>query len=89
MSSLNKDLWKEIDKILWEKWDPIGVNDSAPSDEYTCYVPAIYKLLLENASSETISNQLHEFSTKNMELLGNREHCKYIADLLLNLKSKN
>ena len=88
MDSFDKNLWKEIDRILWEEWDPIGVNDIAPSDEYSSYVPQIYKLLSENADLETISNQLYEFAIKNMGIYGTREHCKYVADLLVRLKNK-
>lgn len=89
MSSLDKDLWKNIDKILWEDWDPIGINDIALSDEYNSYVPQLYKLIIEDADSEKITNQLYEFATRNMGLLGNLEHCKHIADLLLRLKDKH
>ena len=38
-----KELFKEIAKILLEEWDPIGVNDGDNEwdDEYDSYVPHI------------------------------------------------
>lgn len=34
MTSEHKELYKAIDEVLWNDWDPIGVNDIAPRDEY-------------------------------------------------------
>ncbi len=28
MDSKQKELYKKVDEILWNDWDPIGVNDS-------------------------------------------------------------
>ena len=32
---------RTISEILWIDWDPIGINDLAPRDEYDDYVPEI------------------------------------------------
>jgi hypothetical protein len=37
-------LYKKIDDILWFDWDPIGINDIAPRDEYRGYVSEIFEL---------------------------------------------
>ncbi len=43
-------LYKSIDKVLWEEWDPIGVNDAIQArGEYSSYVPDVYKLKIKNA----------------------------------------
>src|SRR5690606_29989731 len=42
-------LYKKINDILWFDWDPIGVNDLAPSDEYHRYVPEIFTLVRAKA----------------------------------------
>ena len=35
-------LYKRIDEILWEDWDPIGVNDVEEArDEYQSYLPGL------------------------------------------------
>jgi len=57
-----------VDSILWKDWDPIGINDSGPDDEYRGYVPAIVKLLKQNADINEIATQLHLFAYENMGL---------------------
>lgn len=54
----------EIDKILWNDWDPIGINDCAPRDEYQSYVPEILNMVLENRKVNDISNKLYYFETR-------------------------
>ena len=61
-------LWKSINHILWNNWDPIGINDSGPNDEYRGYVPAIVKLLIVNADVKEIATQLHLFAYEDMGL---------------------
>ena len=52
-------LYNEIDKILWEDWDPIGVNDcEGARDEYSSYVPQIYRLIFEDEDTEKMSATL-------------------------------
>lgn len=64
-----KQLWTEVDKILWEDWDPIGVNDyGGPDDEYRGYVPSLVKLLEEGADESKIAKLLHEHANINMGL---------------------
>jgi len=81
-----KDLYQTIDKILWSDWDPIGINDSAPRDEYQSYTPTIFSLKIKNANKETIAQKLFEIATKNMGMGGNLDHCRQIAEKIVNLK---
>lgn len=41
---------KTIAAILWNEWDPIGINDIAPRDEYNSYISEILQLLKNGAS---------------------------------------
>ena len=63
-----KKLWKQVDEILWEDWDPIGINDCAPRDEYENYVPSVVKLVLEKSTTERIASLLHKHASENMGL---------------------
>lgn len=46
----------EICKVLWEQWDPIGVNDTPEaSGEYDSYADGIYSLLLRGATDAEIA----------------------------------
>ncbi|HYE54316.1 MAG TPA: hypothetical protein VD996_05715 [Chitinophagaceae bacterium] len=77
MSSTNNQItYRQIDDILWNDWDPIGVNDyEEPSDEYYSYIPEVYKLKLQNATAEEIAQYLLKIETDNMGLNGNIERC--------------
>jgi hypothetical protein len=49
----------EVDAVLWEVWDPIGVNDAPEArDEYTSYAPGVAQLLRSGASDAVIERHL-------------------------------
>jgi len=77
-------LCKKIDDILWFDWDPIGINDIAPRDEYQSYVPEIFGLVKAKADRQEIANRLHKLETENMGMGGTIENCLTIADKILN-----
>ena len=80
-----KELYQKIDEILWNDWDPIGVNDIAPRDEYQGYTPIIFNLIKRDADKELITQKLFEFETKNMGLFGNIKRCRQSAEKIINL----
>ena len=86
MSPEHKALYKGVDEILWNDWDPIGVNDIAPRDEYQSYVPEIFSLLIQNKSDKEISYRLYKIETETIGVLGSREHCLKIAKKLIEKK---
>lgn len=79
-------LYKKIDDILWFDWDPIGIKDDAPRDEYQGYVPEIFGLVKTKADRQEIANRLHKLETENMGMSGTIENCLTIADKILNAK---
>ncbi|TCD10748.1 hypothetical protein EZ449_07615 [Pedobacter frigidisoli] len=80
------NLYEAIDLILWKDWDPIGINDIAPRDEYQSYTPTIFKLKTIGADSETIAKALHEIEAVTIGVLGNLDHCRQVADKIVTLK---
>jgi len=80
------NLYEAIDLILWNDWDPIGINDMAPRDEYQSYTPTIFKLKTSGADKETIAKTLHEIETVTIGVIGNIEHCRQVAAKIINLK---
>mgnify|MGYP000482277283 CR=1 FL=1 len=79
------NLYETIDYILWNEWNPIGINDIAPRDEYKSYTPAIFNLKNNGADKELITKTLFKIETETMGLLGNLEHCEKIADRIIKL----
>jgi hypothetical protein len=80
------NLYEAIDLILWNDWDPIGINDIAPRDEYQSYTPTMFKLKTSGADRETIAKMLHQIETVTIGVLGNIDHCRQVADKIINLK---
>jgi hypothetical protein len=78
-----------IDDILWYDWDPIGINDIAPRDEYQSYIPQIFSLFKEKTNRVTIAKTLSKIETDNMGLTGNFEKCMKIADKILAIDKVN
>lgn len=76
-------IYKKIAEILWFDWDPIGINDLAPRDEYQGYVPEIFGLVKAKAGRQEIANRLHKLETENMGMSGTIENCLTIADKIL------
>jgi hypothetical protein len=60
---------QQIDRILWEVWDPIGVNKISPArDEYSGYVNGVFQLLTSGVSDEEIAQHLLTIVHDRMEL---------------------
>lgn len=83
------NLYQQIDEILWNDWDPIGINDDAPRDEYQGYTPFILKLVKSKSNRKEIAEKLYEIETTTMGLSGNFENCLKIAEKIIALDNKN
>lgn len=54
-----RDRVAAVDAVLWEIWDPIGVNhEPGTRDEYTTYAPGVVGLLERGASDDDIERHL-------------------------------
>ncbi len=55
----------QVDRILWEDWDPIGANDQPGAfGEYTTYAPGVIRLLIEGADVRRLSEHLADIEQK-------------------------
>ena len=75
--------YKQLDHILRFYWNPIGIRDNDPLDEYRSYLPQIYDLKKSGAGFEEISSVLYFFETDSMGLTGNMENCKNAAQRII------
>jgi hypothetical protein len=88
MTTQQKQLYKRIDEILWNDWDPIGINDDEIArDEYQTYVPHILLLTMQDADKIKIAGYLHKVETINMGLSGNMQRCREVAQKIIEAKS--
>ncbi len=66
----NRDLLTEVRRILWEHWDPIGVNDEPGAfGEYDAYAAPIVARLLRGTTAADIDSYLAGVETLSMGLV--------------------
>ncbi len=90
LSTKQKRFYKEVARILWEEWDPIGVYDENNewNDEYDSYVPHTFKLALNNADASKIAKYLSLSVIQNMGMSTNFNHDLKIAQKIMETKVK-
>ncbi|MBA3034900.1 MAG: hypothetical protein FP814_00235 [Desulfobacterium sp.] len=83
---LARDVMKRIHDVLWKDWDPIGVNDDGPDDEYDLYIGGIYRILLGNPTESELIDHLYHIETETMGLpFHNKELLRHIAQKLMEI----
>lgn len=84
LSEIELELFKVIDEILWDDWDPIGVNTIEKAvGEYKTYVPEIIQMIRRGKTAKEISEYLSDVETNFMGLECNRENNEKVAIKLL------
>jgi hypothetical protein len=58
-----RELQAAINDILFQSWDPIGMNDVLPKDEYESYVGSIYRALVDGAKEFRILRLLTQLES--------------------------
>ena len=88
LSKNEKLLYKQIARILWKDWDPIGVYNEEDEwdDEYDSYVPHIFRLAIEGADAHKIAKHLTSIVRENMGMstTSGNESDSVIAKLIIN-----
>ncbi len=92
--SVNKYISREnratVRKILMQDWDPIGVSDAGPEDEYDAYVGRVYVMLMDEESKEAINSYLWDIATQYMGCTPSpdlAERCERVAEKLVGLRA--
>jgi hypothetical protein len=70
---------------LFDDWDPIGVNDYAPKDEYDAYIGGIYRRLVSGGREDELSEHLRQLEITQMESPTNATHRRMVAKKLMKL----
>ncbi len=83
-----KDFISRTDRILFEEWDPIGINHILEaSDEYSGYAPKLLGIAIRG-NAESVADQLHLISSEYMCLKGvPRQYHLKIAQQLVEMAS--
>ena len=64
------DLTAVVNRLLFERWDPIGVRHEpgAPGDEYEGYAAGVLALVLHHASDDVVAEHLARIEDRWMGL---------------------
>lgn len=81
------ELYEFIAKLLYEEWNPIGV-DGLPEDEYDSYVSGIFYMAINGSDAKDIEEHLLSIETEQMGLAGDRQICLNIADRIVNKRNE-
>ncbi|MDQ3624239.1 MAG: hypothetical protein M3463_17415 [Verrucomicrobiota bacterium] len=74
-----------MDLILWEHWDPIGVNDTPTArHEYSGYVPSVVRLLASGADAFKLAEHLYFLEHASMTCVTDAQHRNRVVEKLLN-----
>lgn len=86
---MSDQLLSTVRRMLWEDWDPIGVNEySEASDEYDSYAPAVVKLVQSGVSEQEMFEQLWALETGYIGLEGDEENTRAFASKLRTLSEQ-
>ena len=91
------ELYRRVDEILTYLWDPIGISWVPQArDEYSAYLPQVFKRVIDGQSANKIADCLIQFETESIGLnstIKSKEHALSIAKLLIDhyewIKQKN
>jgi hypothetical protein len=83
-----KDVRQEIQFILINEWDPIGVGAIPEAhDEYDGYISKIHSILISSKSSDDVFDYLIWVEGELMGLTPNQNHTQIIAQKLIKLNT--
>jgi hypothetical protein len=86
LTSEEREIYKAINDILYYDWDPIGITNLAPENEYQTYTSQIFSLFIHGADVDVIADKLHDIETSIIGVSGSFNHCKKIAGKIVNLR---
>ena len=77
------DELEKLKALLWQRWDPIGVNETdCPNDEYDSYALRIFSMLKAGASEGEIADYLSWAQTENMGMSWSDIHHSIAAEAM-------
>ena len=83
------ELYRGIDEILWNDWDPIGINLLPSSrDEYQNYIPVIFRMVMKSVSIQELEEYLDDVVRNRMGLRSIKKSNQPVAKKIIALKNQ-
>lgn len=90
-----QELYKKIDVILFEEWDPVGAYTyGGLRDEYRAYVSDVYNMAIVNKSARDIARYLYKVEREKLGLdsfltvFNQKKRCRDVALMIVEEKRK-
>lgn len=83
-----KRLVKQVNRLLSEQWDPIGMRDEDPKiayTEYESYAPKIAGMIFNGADASALADHLAQIRSMEMGLGGESKTDREVAEMLVSL----
>jgi hypothetical protein len=77
-----------VRKILLHEWDPIGIGELGPQDEYDTYVDQVCAKLMHRAGRDELATYLWRAESEDMGMPGTREHIDNVVSHLLRIRDE-
>jgi hypothetical protein len=81
-------VYRFIDDVLWNDWDPIGINDCNVDarDEYQCYIVDVLRICKSAENTKTLAEFLYDTELSTMGLTQKRmDFCHEIAQKIVHM----
>ncbi len=78
--------FREVRKVLWEDWDPIGCG--VPQDEYDDYVGPVLRLLMKNEAGADVAEYLRITAAETIGCPVSEDKLASVVDKLLSLRGE-
>ena len=80
-----KVVYSEIDKIIWEDWNPIGLKREDSSDEYEGYLNQLFSLKINGAIEKRIIEYLIKTDYEIMGIEVDEKYFEKITEKIMNI----
>ena len=86
MVDINSTIYRKVADIMWNDWDPIGVNELfEDKSEYDGYIPSIYAIAESSRDADVVAYEMVKIEKERMGMDGNLQQAKIAAEKIWQL----
>ena len=80
-----KEIYNEINVIIWSDWNPIGLNINDSPNEYEGYLNQLFSLKINGADKIKIAEYLFKTEKEIMGMESDEVFCEKIAEKIIRI----
>ena len=78
-------IYKKINDIIWEDWNPIGLSKEESPNEYDGYLGQLFSLKIKGVEKLAITEYLFKTDKEIMGIDSDKQYCEKIAEKIINI----